>query len=217
MIAMDVKIVNVEEVRKDLMRLLEGLGDKAVNTFLRGAGAVAKASVKKSLKMGGRPAFAPLSAATVERRMRNKGTGRRASLAEGTQKAAKAEFKSFAGRFSAINKSLTPLGGASGVFAKSIRVRLNKGDQSVYIGPPSPRQARKAAAQGWKSLYDLFVIHARGSGRLPARPVVYLQSDDTDKIVKVAERVIDKALLGIGKNRGGRVSEFLRTDMTAAT
>jgi len=221
MIEFNAKIVNLENVRADLMRLLEELGDKAVDQFLRRAGALAKQSLRKTFAVGGRPAWAPLSAATIERRRyvaSTKGAassrshlyGRAGKEMEAKLAKAKSDKISYSGRLNLLNRAMIPLGGPKGTFAKSVRVK-RLGGQQVYIGPPwSGRLGDRM------DLYTLWKLHAEGSSRLPARRMDYLQPGDEGKIVRIAEDVVDKALkIKPSGAKGGRLSEFFRTDLTA--
>lgn len=181
MLVMGVQINSVA-VRKDLAGILERLGPKYVRRFLKQAGGVARASIKTSFEIGGRPKWAPLSPATIKRRQygstrtiglkKTKKTHEQRELERGLREATDLRFRRAQGT--------VPLGGASGPFGKSISVRAIH-DELVWVGPP-------------RGLWGLFAIHAQGSARLPAREVVYLQPKDIATIDKRAEKFVDKAL-----------------------
>jgi len=214
-IKVEATIVNLDGVRDDLARLMDQLGDKAVDQFLRRAGALARASLRKTFAKGGRPPWAPLAATTLERRRypaakRQKSSSHSHLFARAAEemdrRLAKSKVKkiSYKARAALIDKATMPLGGAQGTFAKSVRVKRLRGQQ-VYIGPPWSYKARHSI-----DLYSLWVLHAQGSGRLPARRMDYLQPGDEDKIVKIAEDIIDKALkIKPQTARGGRVTNLL--------
>jgi len=180
--------INSHAVRQDLARILERLGPKYVARFLRQAGGIARKSVRKSFAVGGRPPFAPLSPATLKRRMSSNaraiGTGgarkshREREVERGNRTATDRRFQRARGN--------VPLGGAGGPFAKSISIRP-VGDELVWVGPP-------------RGLWGLFQIHAQGSARLPAREVVYLQPEDVAAVDEKAEKFVDQ-VLGMGEGR----------------
>ena len=236
MIQFDAQVVNVHEIRTDLIRMLAQLGPKAEARFLRSAGKIAQRRIRQSLAQGG-PGWAPLKTSTLERRLRgglSKGVRKHGPSKWSTHEKRAHERLLYGGltareakkagtwyeppdagvwtttseKFNRARFSPLPLGGPQGTFARVVRVMV--GDGRVYIGPPE----RMTGSSRKKNLYELFRIHKRGGPGLPSRELSYLQPEDIKRVEQVAEAIIDRALKIVKSGKGGRASSFFRADLT---